>query len=661
MPPMSDSSPSAPGTLLADLADVVACCRALPLPRLVEALRADQAQRWRAGRRVLAEAYLEAFPALAASAEDALVLIWGEALLRFERGEAPRLAEYRHRFPQHFEALVVQFELQRHLGAAPDATLLGLPVEGDAAPQALPEVPGYLVLGELGRGAMGVVYKARQVGLDRVVALKMVLAGTQASPEQLVRFLQEAELAAQLAHPNIVAVHQVGMHADCPYLALEFVDGPSLAQKCGGTPQPPREAARLVELLAAAVHEAHQRGIVHRDLKPANVLLTSAGVPKIADFGLAKRVAGDSQLTQTGVILGTPSYMAPEQATPRNKAVGAAADVYALGAILYDLLTGRPPFQGETAWDTMQLVVSRAPVPPRRSRPNVPPDLEAICLKCLEKQRSQRYISARALADDLCRYLNGEPVQARAAPWWERAWRRAQRRPVAVFGLLVEIAVGAGLRWRLKRAPEEARAALLPYDTEPAHGRTGPADDTIGLSFGADLQRYARMNQAGELTVYRLGSAGEEVIARLPAFGSPPFSGPQMSPDGRFVACRCGRGPDGYRVRLWKLDPDPAVWLEGPANSYPGALAFSADSRLLAVVGADGSVHTFSLATGQRVRQWQADGPVTHLAFHPRLARMAVVSGGKVSLVDVSTGREVSALPHPATACSVSGTPKGGG
>jgi WD40 repeat protein len=707
-------------TLPTDLAEVVARCRALSLPRLVEELRADQVGRWRAGQRLLAEVYLNAFPALAASAEDALVLIWGEVLLRFERGETPRLAEYRHRFPQHFDALAVQFELQRHLVGPSDATLLGPPEPDHAAPQPLPEVPGYLVLGELGRGAMGVVYKARQIGLDRVVALKMVLAGTHASPEQLVRFLQEAELVAQLAHPNIVAVHQVGVHGDSPYLALEFVDGPSLAHKCAGTPQPPREAARLVEVLAAAVHEAHQHGIVHRDLKPGNVLLTSAGVPKIADFGLAKRAQGDSHLTQTGVVLGTPSYMAPEQATPRNKAVGPAADVYALGAILYELLTGRPPFQGETAWDTMQLVVSCAVVPPRRFQPKVPRDLEAICLKCLEKERARRYISARALADDLCRFLNGEPVRARATPSWDRAWRWARRRPAVagllatVFSLLVVIAVGgAVLSWHLKQALEEARAAgrdrteqlwqsyvdraraerssgkvgqrfralqairaaakihvtpelrdeaaaaLVLADVEPAHEWSGFPDGTIGLGFDGDFQRYVRMSKQGELTVCRRGAAGEEALTPLPAHGNPPFCSPEMSPDGRFVAYRHGPGQDVRLFRVWKLDPAPAVWLEGSASHFPFALVFSPDSRWLAAAAGDGSVHIFALATHQRVQTLKTDDPHPALAFHPHRAQLAVACNDKVSLFDVATGRALGVLPHPDTVSCVAWHPDG--
>jgi hypothetical protein len=320
-----------------------------------------------------------------------------------------------------------------------------------------PTVPGYVILGELGRGGMGVVYKARQVSLGRLVALKMISVNLQACPEQVARFRGEAAAVARLQHPNVVHIHEVGDHEGLPFLSLEFIDGPTLDQHLAGTPQPPRPAAELVETLARTIHLAHQRGIVHRDLKPSNVLLsfpgTAAGaspgpealgtqlygVPKIMDFGLAKQLDGDGGQTQTGSFVGTPAYAAPEQARGHSCEVGPAVDVYALGVILYEMVTGRTPFQAPTALETLRQVTSEEPVPPSRLQPSVPPDLEAICLKCLRKEPRQRYPSALALADDLRRYRHGAPIHARVPGPVERLRRWCLRYPVAA-GLLVAFA-----------------------------------------------------------------------------------------------------------------------------------------------------------------------------------------------------------------------------
>ena len=260
---------------------------------------------------------------------------------------------------------------------------------------------------------MGVVYKARQVRLNRPVALKMILAGAHAGAEAAARFLAEAEAVAKLQHPNIVQIFHIGEHDGLPYFEMEYVGGGSLADRLDGTPRPPREAARLVETLAGAMAEAHRLGIVHRDLKPANILLTPEGAPKVADFGLAKLLNVESGLTRTDSILGSPSYMAPEQAEGKTKEVGPAADVYALGAILYELLTGRPPFRGATVLETLEQVKTAEPVPPSRLVPGLPRDVETIALKCLQKDPGRRYESAAALAEDLRRFLAGEPIVAR--------------------------------------------------------------------------------------------------------------------------------------------------------------------------------------------------------------------------------------------------------
>jgi serine/threonine-protein kinase len=282
-------------------------------------------------------------------------------------------------------------------------------------PAGLPRSFGdYELLEKLGRGGMGVVYKAWQRSLGRTVALKLLLHGEQASAEELARFRAEAEAAAQLEHPNIVAVYEVGDWQGRPYFSMQYVEGPTLADLVAGGPLPPRQAARLLADVCRAVHHAHQAGILHRDLKPSNVLLDKAGHPHVADFGLAKRVEGDPSLTRTGNILGTPSYMSPEQATGSRGVLGPASDVYSLGTILYTLLTGRPPFQAANSVDTLRMVLEQDPVPPRLLNPRVDRELEMVCLKCLQKPADLRYPTAAALADDLEAFLQGEPVAARS-------------------------------------------------------------------------------------------------------------------------------------------------------------------------------------------------------------------------------------------------------
>jgi tetratricopeptide (TPR) repeat protein/predicted Ser/Thr protein kinase len=325
-----------------------------------------------------------------------------------------------------------------------------------ASQGAAPQVPGYEVLGELGRGGMGVVYQARQAHPARLVALKVILAGAYADAERRARFLAEADAIARLRHPHIVQVYEVGQHGGVPFLALEFVGGGTLAQRLAGGPLPPRQAAELLEALARAVEHAHQHGVVHRDLKPSNVLLTEEGQPKVTDFGLAKQPG--PALTATGAVLGTPSYMAPEQA--EGGAVGPAADVYALGAVLYEVLTGRPPFRAASALETLGQVRSQEPVAPGELQPATPRDLETVCLKCLEKEPARRYPSAGELADDLRRFLDGKPVRARPVGRVERLWRWCRRNP-AVAGLLAALVLAlfggfAGVTGKWREA-EEAR------------------------------------------------------------------------------------------------------------------------------------------------------------------------------------------------------------
>jgi serine/threonine-protein kinase len=329
-------------------------------------------------------------------------------------------------------------------------------------PADLPQVPGYRVEALLGRGGMGVVYRAWHLRLNRVLALKMLLAGPCALPEELERFLREAQAVAGLRHPNIVQIYDVGDVEGRPYFTMELVEGGDLADQIQGVPQPARQAAALVATLAEAIHAAHQSGIVHRDLKPANVLLTKDGTPKVTDFGLARRLEANGGLTLSGVPVGTPSYMAPEQARGKRQAIGPATDVYALGAILYELLTGRPPFCAESATATLQQVAADEPVPPSRLNPQVPRDLATIALKCLSKEPPRRYASAAALAEDLRRFLRGESIAARRAGRLERLVRWARRRPAPAALLAVVLLAAAtvlgGASWLIGQWMLTARA-----------------------------------------------------------------------------------------------------------------------------------------------------------------------------------------------------------
>ena len=326
-------------------------------------------------------------------------------------------------------------------------------------------VPGYEITGELGRGGMGVVYQARHIRLNRPCALKMILAGAHASPEDVARFVTEAEAIARLQHPSIVQIRHIGDADGLPFLELEYVAGGSLDQQLDGTPWPTTRAARLAEQVALGIAEAHRQGIVHRDLKPSNVLLAADGTPKVGDFGLAKMLDSQAALTRSESVMGSPSYMAPEQAEGHAKEAGPAVDVYAVGAILYELLTGRPPFRGTTALETLEQVKTTEPVPPSRLVPGVPRDIETICLKCLQKEPGKRYETAQALGDDLRRFLDGRPILARRTSGVERAWRwcRRNRLVAGMTGIaaaaIIILAVGATIAAFTFRAADQIRQA----------------------------------------------------------------------------------------------------------------------------------------------------------------------------------------------------------
>jgi serine/threonine-protein kinase len=526
-----------------DVREFLAGLEELSLADLVAILRVDQHERWRRGEHIPAEHYLQQFFSLHDEEDHALDLVYGEFLLREQLGEAPAPQEYVQRFPQFAAAFRLQVELHRLLNAQEHspASQEQTPPEdaGTVRDQRvivrehthpLPAVSGYEIVGILGRGGMGVVYKAWQVGLKRLVALKMLPAGEPGDPEQFSRFRAESEAVAQLQHPNIVQIYEVGEQDGRPFFSLELVEGGSLDKWLAGKPQAAREAAQLLQTLAQAIQAAHQRGIVHRDLKPGNVLLhplatdehgltqikkektdaddcSSIGVhpcssvahflPKITDFGLAKQLHGEEAQTRTGAIMGTPNYMSPEQAAGRNKEISPATDIYALGAILYELLTGRPPFNGATPLETLEQVRSREPVPPRQLQPKLSPDLETICLKCLQKDPHRRYASAADLAEDLGRFLRHEPIRARPVSRPERLWRWCRRNPMVAalsLSLMLTVLTALGLTTYLyldadyQRGEAEANAAWAKSQFDRAEVERAKAEKKSE----AERQEYTR-------------------------------------------------------------------------------------------------------------------------------------------------------------------------
>jgi tetratricopeptide (TPR) repeat protein len=441
-----------------------------------------------------------------------------ELRFRIENGEQPNLEEYLHQFPESASRIKLVFQQTKSGDPAPTSSLAakapitrddvvenptvsyfadgGVPggtTEGHAAVNgdvpagaqsteavqrktrrrtatALPTVPGYEILAIVGRGGMGIVYQARDLKLQRLVALKMIDPERERAPgpEDLKQMLAEARAVAQLGHPHIVHIYAIGEHDGQPYLALEFLDGGNLSKKLGGLPQPANAAATLIETLARTMHYTHQKQVVHRDLKPSNILLSADGTVKIADFGLAKRLDRDVGQDEDGYILGTIFYMAPEQAWGKNQHVGNAADIYALGVILYEMLTGGPPFKAAKRWDTVQQVRTAEPVPPRRLVPQVPLDLELICLKCLRKDPKDRFASAAELAEELRRFQEGRPIQTRPTPVWERAWKWAKRQPALAASIIATFLVGVialgSLLLHLEHRAEKAEGELKKRD-----------------------------------------------------------------------------------------------------------------------------------------------------------------------------------------------------
>jgi serine/threonine protein kinase/WD40 repeat protein len=603
------------------------------------------------------------------------------------------------------------------------------PAEGQ---RRAPLIPGYEVLEVLGRGGMGVVYLARQVALNRVVALKMILHGAHAGADDLARFRREAEAVARVQHPNIVQVYDSGEHEGRPYLALEFVKGGSLKEFLKGVPQPASDAARLVEVLARAVDAAHRQGIVHRDLKPANILLqrktttnytdhtdkkrpggssSAASVssvasvvdflPKITDFGLAKLVSGEegsfssTDPTRTGDVIGTPGYMAPEQALPSRQPVGPWTDVYGLGAILYEMLAGRAPFTGGTPMEVLLRMASQDPPPLSRLQPRLPPDLCTICQRCLEKEPGKRYASAAELADDLHRFLHGEPITARPVGEMERLWKWARRRPAlaALLALLVLVSL-AGLvlvSWQWYEADQARRQAqakaadeavarrqadVQRREAERERRRAQRLSAELALDQGSRLCQEGKMApgllwlaRALELTPADEPDLDYTIRANLaawqghfcpvrvgPAPGTP-VPAVAFSPDGKTILTgdwgnHWGK-PGPAHAQLWQA----ATWkplLKEPVKHQAAiwSVAFAPDGKAFATGSFDGSARLWDTATGRpRSPPLPHEGRVFGVAFSPDGKTLATVSlwlqrplldrvlGAEVRLWDAASGK----------------------
>src|SRR5262245_28558687 len=640
---------------------------------------------------------------------------------RHQQGDGPRVEEYAERYPEVAE--VLREILPAIQALSPAGTRAETPRPGDT-PGGLFVVPtlagpseaastnpfvDYEILGEVGRGGMGVVYKARHRTLGRMVALK-VLRSTDSA--DLARFRSEAQAVARLQHPNIVQIFEVQEAAGRPFLALELVEGGSLAERIKGEPQPPREAAALVETLARAMAAAHQRGLVHRDLKPSNILLSRSSTdftdstdltkrpestssesvksvdlssPKISDFGLAKRLDQDLGQTQSGAIVGTPSYMAPEQAVD-GAAVGPPADIFALGTILYELIAGRPPFKGPSVLETLELVRHAEPTPPKQLQPGCPRDLETICLKCLHKEASRRYEGAAALADDLRRFLNGEPIHARPVGHVERLGKWLRRRPAAAARLglgavaalaVVALAVRLLYSWQLEDANQKLGEAVGAKETalvatqearriaEKNHQEADEARTNLkaalererGLHYihsinlaqrewldnrvaearrildacPIDLRHWEWRYLHRQCHVERITIRGHQGI----------MSALAVSPDGKLIA-----GASSWRTPS-AFESDLKIWAAATGKrvcglvGYPAPIsdvAFSPDSAILASIGFDRSIYLWDVPAGRVLRTFKIEGATAfiRLAFSPDGKRLAACAGPEIRILEAA-------------------------
>jgi eukaryotic-like serine/threonine-protein kinase len=709
-------------------------------------LMADQRQRWQRGERVFIESYLEQNGDCCGSTEKLLDLIYHEVIVRERVGDAPTLEEYRQRFPRLTRELGKLFEVHAVLGAIPALD------ESANSSTGLPEIPGYEIFERLGIGGMGVVYKARQISLDRIVALKMTAQLGASALEARHRLLAEARAVASMHHPHIVQIFEVGDYEGVPYFSMEYIDGGSLAQYLRKGRWPGQLAAAAVECLARTIHVAHLQGLVHRDLKPSNILLQTVarGQPapqsanpgagnnqtdgalaaaepavagcvfphpgpfvkapvfslKIADFGLAKLLDAGADRTRSGMVVGTPNYMAPEQVRREAGKVSPATDVHALGVILYEMLTSVTPFRAAGVLETLDQVLHEDPLSLRRLQSGIPRDLETICLKCLRKEPDRRYQSALEMAEDLCRFQAGEPVQARAMGQAERAWKWCRRRP-AQAALLASVAlfvnalmIGALVaNFYLHRARDTAvqaeesalRALRQSYLDQARLGRLNPSagqrtrslellaeaarmspgldvrneaiaclakadwrplrewlgNPLLGsVAFDSQVERYVHCEDNGQLTIRAVLDDRELLHLEMPPGGLQPML-MAFGPEDRYLAGTCSIHSATWLV-LWDLQSGKEA-LRLPSAYFGSAFAFAPDGATVATAIRPTTISICEIPSGKERLRLEQVATVDAIAFNAQGTMLALSSPQQkvAEVYDLQTRKRTQRLLHP--------------
>jgi eukaryotic-like serine/threonine-protein kinase len=580
----------------------------------------DLDTRLRRGETARAEEVFERHPELTRNVESAVEVIYAEFVAREELGPKPDAGEYARRFPQWKEAIGRQLDVHAAV-EVPSGPIVGMLSGGDRLGE-------YELIERVASGGVGVVYKARHVRLGHIAAIKVLLAGAHATPEQLERFENEARALANLGHPNVVHLYEMARPQDgLPYLAIEWIEGGSLADRVALSLPSSESAARLLSTVARTVHDCHAKGFLHGDLKPANILLAPGDLPKVADFGFARSLSAEGSARQSAVLRATPCYAAPEQLNG-SATLGPAADVYALGAVLYELLTGRPPFLAESPMETIRIALSEEPAPPRRLRPDVPRDLETICLRCLEKDARRRYASAGDLADDLDRFLKGEPIRARPVPPAERLWKWARRRPAAA-----------------------ALAALAIVGP--------PALLAVGVDYVVTL-RAARADAENRVRELRRSAYALQIAQAVALWERDPGRAGELLRD----AERC---PPELREFSWRLldrlcHAESALWKDDGTPIL--AMAWSPDGRFVASCGTSGVLRIRAAETGKEIATRPPEGFVRlSLAFTPDSRRLAFGTGrgrNSIFILDPETGRTETILEgHEGEVVALAFSPNG--
>ena len=599
------------------------------------------------------------------SIQDRLELALAEYMLRIDSGESIDQQQFIDRYPDIADDLHDHFERERAIGAAiaaDDTRTSASTSIADDQDQAVDAGPprkfgDYEILEEIARGGMGVVYKARQVTADRDVALKMILSGSLASPQAIERFYTEARAAANLKHPNIVGVHEVGKIDGLHFYSMDYIEGQDLDDLIREGTLFNQAIARFIRRIASAIHYAHEQGVLHRDLKPSNVLVDEQGEPQITDFGLAKRTDADSDLTGTDQDMGTPSYMSPEQARGASKTVGPPSDVYSLGALMYALLTGRPPFRAETPAETVVQVINEDPVLPSKLNPTVPKDLETICLKCLEKEPAQRYASARDLEEDLGRFQRGEPIKAKPMNRPARVWRWCRRNPVlAGLSAATITTLFAGILVSSAFAVVASNNAWLAEERAHELG-----DANLKLANSTEDLQLANQNLSEALDDVRqqkIRAERENEVANIRLYASQIARAQTEWKNGDVAAAwlhlnGCRRDLRGWEHDyLFTLFNANQTTLRGHTGAIT-SVAYSPDGRLIVSASEDGTIKIWDVSTGRETLTLRGHSShVVNATFSPDGSR--ILSGGpgdvgQIKVWDASTGQLLFAIRESRT------------